>query len=376
MKMVSLSSLAGLCLSCLIIHSASTARACSILVLTDGERALFANNEDWSDPHTRIWFVPGVEGRYGCAYVGFRNHWAQGGLNTEGVAFDWVAGYKESYQPDAQLRPVTGNPSQRMLETCTTVEDVIRYYQTYQEPSFSYARILVADKSGASVIIRAREGRLQFDKTNCSRGFGYAGRTIESLLATNPPPSPICASRILRSCVQTGTYATKYSNVFDLRSGEIFLRSYPEEDRDVKLSLTEELRKGEHYYDLPKISRQITQGPRHWPSAAGSQSIPDKEPKTTARIRALLQDGIDGKMRAEDYAPQFWTVLAPTRESITANLKSFGDLLTMTLVDRDEEADKRVYWYRLEFQKRKLLQRFVLDPQNRLQEVEVEDSQE
>jgi hypothetical protein len=32
--------------------------ACTIIVLTDTNRALFCNNEDWSNPKTRIWFLP------------------------------------------------------------------------------------------------------------------------------------------------------------------------------------------------------------------------------------------------------------------------------------------------------------------------------
>ena len=75
-------------------------QACTIFVLTDTNRALFCNNEDWSDPNTRIWFVPAQPKRYGHVYVGFDNGWAQGGLNTEGLAFDWVAGYKEEWSPD------------------------------------------------------------------------------------------------------------------------------------------------------------------------------------------------------------------------------------------------------------------------------------
>jgi hypothetical protein len=144
----------------------------------------------------------------------------------------------------------------------------------------------------------------------------------------------------------------------------------------VKLSLTEELLKGEHYYDVPRISQQMQHAPKPWPSAASSRSIPDTEPKVTARVRALLQDGIGGTMRAEDYTPEFWTVLTPKRESIKSDLKSLGDLISVTLVDRDEQAAKRTYWYRLEFNKMKLLQRFVLDDQNRLADVEVEDSQQ
>ncbi|MGE3309164.1 MAG: hypothetical protein AB7O66_04275, partial [Limisphaerales bacterium] len=38
-----------------------TASACTIILLTDGNNVLFCNNEDWSDPKTRIWFIPGNE---------------------------------------------------------------------------------------------------------------------------------------------------------------------------------------------------------------------------------------------------------------------------------------------------------------------------
>ena len=43
------------------------AEACTIFVLTDAQRALFCNNEDWVNPKTRIWFVPARQGHYGCA---------------------------------------------------------------------------------------------------------------------------------------------------------------------------------------------------------------------------------------------------------------------------------------------------------------------
>ena len=211
---------------------------------------------------------------------------------------------------------------------------------------------------------------------NSSRGFDYAGPTIQQLLATNSPSTPPCASSILRSCTQTGTYATKYSNVFDLGSGEIFIDAYSGPDCEAKLSLAEELQKGEHDYDLPKITRQLAQAPKPWPSAASCLSLPDQEPEVTARIRAVVQDSIDGKLRAELFTPAFWAVLSSKRDSLATNLKSFGDLISMTLVERAEEADKRVYWYRLAFERAKLLQRFALDHQNRLADVEVEDLQQ
>src|ERR1051325_11148848 len=77
----------------LILLASRPVQACTIFVLTDTNRVLFCNNEDWSDPKTRIWFVPGNNEHYGGVYVGFDNDYAQGGLNTAGLAFDWGGGY-------------------------------------------------------------------------------------------------------------------------------------------------------------------------------------------------------------------------------------------------------------------------------------------
>lgn len=68
--------------------------ACTIFVLSDARNTFFFNNEDYSNPVTCIWFMPGGKNYHGAAYVGFDNDWAQGGVNTAGLAFDWVSGYE------------------------------------------------------------------------------------------------------------------------------------------------------------------------------------------------------------------------------------------------------------------------------------------
>jgi hypothetical protein len=63
----------------------------------------------------------------------------------------------------------------------------------------------------------------------------------------------------LKAARQEGKYATKYSNVFDLNSGEIFLFRFPDHNDAVKLDLAEELKKGGHFYDIPSLREQLTQ---------------------------------------------------------------------------------------------------------------------
>jgi hypothetical protein len=233
--------------------ASTSARACTIVVLADEARVLFCNNEDWSNPRTRIWFVPG-QGGNGCAYVGFDDGATQGGVNTDGLAFDWVAGFKETWQRDPQRKDLgpAQSPS-RMLETCATVDDAIAFYEAHNEPAFAGAKIFVADRTGASAIIGIKNGRLHVDKANECRAFGVRREVATKMLNNDPKPTLANAADILKGAIQRGLYGTKYSNVFDLRSGDIFLFQFSLGSDPVKLNLAEELKKGQHVIENPTV---------------------------------------------------------------------------------------------------------------------------
>jgi hypothetical protein len=351
---------------------AASAQACTIFVLTDTNRVLFCNNEDWANPLTRIWFVPASEGRYGCAFVGFDNGWGQGGLNTKGLAYDWVNfGTNEKWDPDPRLPRIEGNPCDRMLQACATLEDAVAFFRTHYEPGFITSRILVADKTGASAIIGVKQGKLSVDRESQCRGFGYGRRTMNDMLAASSEPTVANGIRILRACAQKGPYATKYSNVFDLKSGDIFIFRGSEREPDATPNLAAELKKGAHYYDIPQIREQLKQPPRPITAmkrvvAYAFQPMPDPEPKVTAQFRRMIDDAARGQMRAADYTAEFWKKISADQKKIQGEMKALGDLLAVEFVDRSTEAKERTYWYRLEFTKATVLQILMLDSQNRI----------
>ncbi len=359
---------------------AAPALGCTIFVLTDGSRALFFNNEDWSNTRSRMWFVPAGPGRYGCAYVGFDDGVAQGGVNTKGVAFDWVAGYREAWPDDSRLKRASGKPCERMLETCATVDEAIAFYRQHWEPGFAKARILIADNTGASVIIGAKGGKLLVECSRQNRGFGFCDPRLGAMLAKTPVPTVSNGAAILRACLQTGPTPTRYSNVYDLKSGGIFLFENPERDSSVKLKLAAELAKGGHYYDIPQIRTQVTQLPvpllRNMQRffLGRVQPIPDKEPDVTKRLRAVFQAAaVNGTLCAEDYAAEFWRDLSIQQADFRDEFKRLGDLVSMELVDRWDEDGRRNYRYRTEYQNATLLQHFVLDERNRIALMQSED---
>jgi hypothetical protein len=350
--------------------------ACTIFILTDGQHALFFNKEDWENPRTRFWFIPAGKNYYGCAYVGFDNGWAQGGVNTEGLAFDWVAGFNDAFEPVAGLTLPRGNPSQRMLETCSSVKEAIAFYQQNSEPSFSRARILIADKTGASVIVGARGGKLSIEQSDRCRGFGYGADVLERMLAKKPRADVQSGVKILKAALQKGQYATKYSNVFDLTTGDIHIFDLQRSDRGVKLNLADELAKDGHYYDIPELKTQLHKDPR--PLLTNMQRFPmdnykpitDNAPEIRARLEKILRDG---SLREQDLTPELWKELSPQLTKIRDELNRLGPLREMIRVESRATDRPGTYRYRVDFQNAIVLQCFVFDEQGRIASIQSED---
>ena len=140
----------------------------------------------------------------------------------------------------------------------------------------------------------------------------------------------------------------------------------------MKLNLNVELEKGEHYYDIPQIRKQLTQAPipllnnmkrllidRYGP-------IPDNEPEITNQIRKMIQNAFNGTMNSDDYTAELWRELSPIQEEIQADLKHLGKFISLVLVDRKDENRQRSYRYHLKFENATVLQHFILDNENKV----------
>ena len=69
--------------------------ACTIVAISKDNKVLVGNNEDWSDPDSKVWFQSLEKDKYGCVYFGFKNGWTQGGMNEKSLVFDWVAAFEQ-----------------------------------------------------------------------------------------------------------------------------------------------------------------------------------------------------------------------------------------------------------------------------------------
>ncbi len=363
----------------LCAFAGTSGKACTIFVLADPDHALFFNNEDWENPRTRIWFQPAGKGFLGCAYVGFDNGWAQGGVNTEGLAFDWVAGFSDEWRPADSMHLPRGNPSQRMLETCATVKEAVAFFRTNREPGFGRARILIADRTGASAIIGASNGQLTVEESQECRGFGYAAEVVRRRLAAKPEVTVASGVTILKEALQEGTYATKYSNVFDLKSGDIYVYELQKSPAGVKLNLAAELARGPHYYDIPLLREQLTKDPkellgnmRRFPLDA-VKLAKDTAPEITKKLQHVLTGAAQGKMESADFTIELWRELAPQQAAIREELKKLGNLISMKRAEAKSGDRKGTFRYRIDFANATTMYTFVFDEGQRIASIETED---
>lgn len=249
-----------------VLLTCASALPCTGFLVVGNGRVLFGNNEDYWNPETRVWFVPAVGDRHGVMYLGFDNGFPQGGMNDAGLAFDGFATGPKPMTEQEGKRAFPGNPISEAMETCSTVDEVVAFFQDVDLSKFlTRAMLFFADASGDSVIIEGdtflcKEGEFQAvtnfyqsaqddDLAQCPR-YAAAVRILEAREETS---LEVCTRALSASAQRGRRVATLYSNVFDLQARTAHLYLLYDFERPVVLDLTEELEKGARTVRLPDL---------------------------------------------------------------------------------------------------------------------------
>jgi hypothetical protein len=228
----------------ILVHS--NAYSCTIFCVVENGKVYFCNNEDWSDTNTIIKFRPAQKGKYGWVYLGYNDNWAQGGVNDQGLCWDWVAGKEEkSWKADSKKITLKGNPSEKMITKCSSLDEAIKFYTKYNEPAFASARMMIADKNGNSAILSWKDGKLNIERTGGKLlAFGYKGAEVDSFFKTNTSKETIRSLTEALNCShQEGKYPTQYSNIISLTDGKLYLFKSHNFQKYAKIDYLTELKK-------------------------------------------------------------------------------------------------------------------------------------
>ncbi|MFI5155575.1 MAG: linear amide C-N hydrolase [Chitinophagales bacterium] len=244
--------------------------ACLILFITDGRNILVANHEDWYGRDAEISFVPAEGKSYGMLYFDFASEkTAQGGMNTEGLFFDGTRTPYAPYSANNSKPECHCYIWKKILAECSTVDQALAFIRKYKVPEIEDIHILLADKSGNSIVVGIYNDSLQvhrrsknyqlltnFNLNNPSYGdeppcerFARA----DSMLALDAAATVSNLEKILSKTHQGAL--TVYSNICNLTTGETYIYQKANFKKKVKINLADELKKGKHTVRISALFR-------------------------------------------------------------------------------------------------------------------------
>jgi len=247
---------------------------CTTIIKVREKTVLAGFNLDYSNFFPKIWIVPAAVGQYGRFCFGFDENYkiAEGGLNEKGLfiavnALNEDTGWKtDPGLPDWETWEgwnKTGVPD-GILAKCATVNEAERIFKSYNLFTLQRVKFLIADKSGNSVVIEWSKKGLQFTKrtmdyqvsTNFITSNFEPGQypcvrynVAEQILAASGNAISVSLLRSVLSATHNEIWTpTVFSYVCDLSSGDIHLYYFHNYEEVVKISLFQELKKGEARY--------------------------------------------------------------------------------------------------------------------------------
>ncbi len=262
----------------LVWHGLAT--PCTTVFTAEKNARLAAVNLDCSNVFPRVWFIPATDGQFGrfCYGTDDEARIAEGGMNEHGLfiavnALDadtgWTAdpelpdwedweGWYESGVPDG------------ILAKCTTVDEAVEVFRSYNLFTLNRVKFLIADAEGASAIVEWTASGLtivergdadhqissNFVTTNFADGEApcYRFRLAETLIESPDwTPGVDSLRRILSGTHLEFQTPTVLSAICNLTTGEIHLYYFHDFENVRVFDLRDELQRERHGYLLADI---------------------------------------------------------------------------------------------------------------------------
>jgi hypothetical protein len=227
----------------LILFSINSYSQCSIFAVSDGDKILFGNNEDFGPAQKRIWINPPENDRLGTIIFGFDQGYNnyEGGMNDQGLCIDgaalrptgWVKDtLKETIEIDVLFETILGK--------CEDFQDVEQLIENYNIESLKSAQFLIADKKGNVGVLIYHDSRQQIIRmdsnfqiiTNFHYGNGidpyFPERRflIGTKMLEDTNNHSIEGFKKILFAIHQDTKSgdpTSYSNIYDLKNDQIYV---------------------------------------------------------------------------------------------------------------------------------------------------------
>jgi tetratricopeptide (TPR) repeat protein len=228
--------------------------ACSMFTKTIDGKTLVGNNEDWKNPDPVVWIQPGEGEKFDCMYVGFDDFFPQGGMNEKGLCLDGFATESKPVLNSLEKPFFDGILTKHVMETCSTIDEVIAVFDSYNQQSLEMAMLMFVDKTGDAVIIEGdkyirKDGNFQivtnFYQSEVEEGEKTGCVRYDNLLSQLPELDVTIDdfAQALATTHQEGQYPTQYTNIFNPNKLEMYLYRYHDYSNYLTFNLKEEIKK-------------------------------------------------------------------------------------------------------------------------------------
>jgi len=269
------------------------------------EIVLAGNNEDFTEPRTKLWFFPPTEELYGRAIWGYNRYSYpfQGGLNDQGLFIDINAVGFTGWEDDPDKPNFSGDEIEYILTRCATVEDVAHVFQTY-DMYLDFVKYVVADASGDAAIIEWLDGKLHVVRKASDRDYQISTNYLSPKEHTEPryqiaeqilTSQELPTVELMRKVLSATSYdmhfgQTLYSTVSDLKNRVFYLYHFHYFEEVVVFDLDAELKKGQASYAIPSLFKIKTQNEYFFNRMGSQQGARDLK-------RIIDEEGLDEGIR-------------------------------------------------------------------------------
>jgi tetratricopeptide (TPR) repeat protein len=251
-------------------------RHCTVVAGVNDAGIIIGNNEDYIEPFTTVFVIPASGTEYGRLLFGFSFSDTLpgycGGVNEKGLFTDGNGIQNTGWKEEPGKESFSGNLEAAVLAKYATVEEVIAFFEKYNVPNLQTGKWLVADKSGASVVIEWGQDKLQVlrrkGKYQISTNFVQSNypegkypdvryNLAENIFSRSDDITIDIVRRVLNDTHWEdygGSWnVTLYSYICDLKTGDVYIYNFHNYDNEAKLNIHEELKKGQHTYLISSL---------------------------------------------------------------------------------------------------------------------------
>lgn len=244
-------------LSILAINAPSY--ACTSIYIVQDSLIFYGKNQDFGEWRTRIGFTPPKDGRLGRAYWGGLGVFPTGGINSEGLFFEYHQGeYCKKMDTHSKI-VFNGDLVDKIMSECKCIQDVVDTLKKYSHPFLFTQNIAFGDKLGNSIILEGdtifyRKGHYQIctsfyqSKHDMSTFNFWKYNNAEKEIKAD---SCISINTIRDALNAAHEIFTQYSIIYDFKKELIYVYLYHDYNNVKIFNAKEELQRSEHFYYLP-----------------------------------------------------------------------------------------------------------------------------